>query len=93
MVRRIFKENEAQILDTNLEEQLYLKGELADGTFLPEYSATTKFLKKSGIGDGRTANMTLKDTGDLYDETHVSYLKDSYLIDSQDWKADRLIER
>jgi hypothetical protein len=90
MVQAIFKENESQLIDTNFEEQLYLKGQLADGSSLPSYSPTTVFLKQSGDGDRRTENMTLKDQGDFYKGANVKYTKDGYLFGSTDEKADEL---
>jgi hypothetical protein len=90
MVQAIFKENESQLIDTNFEEQLYLKGQLADGSSLPAYSPTTVFLKQSGEGDRRTENMTLKDQGDFYKGANVKYTKDGYLFGSTDEKADEL---
>jgi hypothetical protein len=62
---------EAEIVRLNSIEQLYNKGERADGVSLGEYSPVTIQLKLNGQGDRRVDHVTLKDTGEFYGSMEV----------------------
>ena len=80
MMAKVFDESSLQVQSIDLNQiQLYDKGINADGLTLGEYSPVTigywKPLAASEGRDGKTSNVTLKDTGDFYNS--MKFEKDS----------------
>ena len=80
MMAKVFDESSLQVQSIDLNQiQLYDKGINADGLTLGEYSPVTigywKPLAASEGRDGKTSNVTLKDTGEFYNS--MKFEKDS----------------
>ncbi len=94
IVIAIVKDLSEVILDINRGEQLYLKGELSDGSFLDSYTSTTIAYKVATPGvDKRIENMTLKSTGGFYDGFKLMVTNDEIIITSTDEKTSELTGR
>lgn len=74
------------ILNLNKIDQLFNKGVDSLNASLGDYSPVTIEIKKSK--GQRTANITLKDTGDFYDSFFIEVRKDEIIIDGDSVKED-----
>lgn len=89
---KIIAEIQETILDIVREKQLYKKGISGLGARLvPPYTNYTKALKR--IKGQPTNRVTLKDTGDFYQEMYVTARDGKYFITSSDWKTPHLEEK
>ncbi|MDX5586493.1 MAG: hypothetical protein QNK20_16525 [Aureibaculum sp.] len=91
MVAQIIKELENVILDINRGDQLYLSGQLSDGSFLPDYRSGTIAEKVTGSGDKRIENMTLRDSGSFYNGFNLRVTTDKVEVYSSDSKTPELV--
>lgn len=85
-----FKENEHFALDLNTQDQLFERGEDAEGNKItPEYTPFTKMIKRQ---KGQpTDRVTLKDEGDFYRGFYVKSQKFPVIFDSRDSKTGELV--
>jgi hypothetical protein len=82
------KRAEAEIIDFNVEDQLYEKGINSQGKSIGDYQPFT-IAKKEGEGK-RTSNVTLRDEGDFHSSFKVKYGKDRFEITASDPKTEKL---
>lgn len=72
------------ILNLNREDQLYDKGVTADNVSLGGYAKETLYYKQNEAGkigrDTKTANITLKDSGEFYSTFKFSNESDGFVI-------------
>lgn len=83
------REHEAEIIDLNVEEQLYQKGIDREGQAIePAYTPFTVSIKqhKGQI----TSHVTLRDTGDFHRSFQISYGNDAFAFYATDPKAQKL---
>jgi len=85
----LVKENEAEVLDANTQEQLFEKGETAEGQpIAPGYRPLTVTIKRQ---KGQPTNrVTLRDTGDFHRSFFVNYGDNYFAIGAKDDKAEKL---
>lgn len=83
------KDNEAAILDLNIEDQLFQKGIDSDGQAItPGYTPLTISIKRQ---KGQpTDRVTLRDTGDFHRSFQISYGNDAFGIFATDPKSQKL---
>ncbi len=90
------KSAEDEIIEFNVEDQLYDRGIDSAGLSLGEYRKKTKVLKgiksAAGLGDGKVSNMTLRDTGDFHKSFKVKYGNDRFEIEATDPKTPEIID-
>jgi hypothetical protein len=77
-LENVVKSNAEQIADLNREQQLYFKGEDANGKKLLPYTNFTKQIKR--VKRQPFDRTTLNDTGDFFNAFEVDYQKASYLV-------------
>jgi hypothetical protein len=94
IVREILRDLEGVILDTNRGDQLYISGQLSDGSFLPPYKSSTVAYKVATPNvDKRIENMTLRDKGDFYSGFTLTVTDTEVIITSTDEKTGELTQR
>lgn len=83
------KDNEAEIIDLNIEEQLFQKGIDSEGQAItPGYSPLTISIKTA---KGQpTDRVTLRDTGDFHRSFQISYGNDAFAFFATDPKSQDL---
>ena len=83
------KDNEAAILDLNIEDQLFQKGIDSDGQAItPGYTPLTISIKRQ---KGQpTDRVTLRDAGDFHRSFQISYGNDAFGITASDPKSAKL---
>ena len=83
------KQFEAEILDYNTEEQLYLLGQDSTGAKLPgPYRPLTIEIKRA---KGQpTDRITLRDTGDFHESFRIDWQETEFKIQATDWKIGKL---
>lgn len=83
------KENEAEIIDLNVQEQLFQKGIDSEGQAItPGYAPLTISLKRQ---KGQpTDRVTLRDTGDFHRSFQISYGSDAFDFFATDPKSQEL---
>lgn len=89
MVLESVKDNEAAILDLNIEDQLFQQGIDSDGQAItPGYTPLTISIKRQ---KGQpTDRVTLRDEGDFHRSFQISYGNDAFGIYATDQKAQKL---
>lgn len=84
----------AEIIDYNVEDQLYELGIGSKGKSIGYYEPYTKErkeLKSSlGIGDGKISNVTLRDEGDFHSSFDVEFRENEFEIVANDPKTETL---
>lgn len=86
----------AEIIDYNVEDQLYELGidnrNKSIGDYEP-YTKERKQLKRDlGIGDGRISNVTLRDEGEFHKSFDVEFRDNEFEIVAHDPKTEKLQE-
>ena len=85
-------EDEPYICDMNTEDQLYERGVDRNGTEISSYAPyaeSTVWIKKQ---KGQpTTRVTLRDTGDFHRSFFVKAEEDSFSIEANDWKTEKLV--
>lgn len=83
-----------EIIDFNVEDQLYEEGINNKGQSLGEYQPYTKEKKQiksaAGVGDGKISNVTLRDEGRFHRSFKVKYSKDRFELTATDKKTEKL---
>ncbi len=84
----------AEIIDFNVEDQLYEEGIGSKGKSIGRYQPYTLQRKEAkqalGIGDGKTSNVTLRDQGDFHSSFDVEFRENEFEIIARDPKTDKL---
>lgn len=83
------KDNEAEIIDLNIEDQLFQKGIGSDGQAItPGYSPLTISIKRQ---KGQpTDRVTLRDTGEFHRSFEIRYGNDAFAFAATDPKTQKL---
>lgn len=90
-VKAELMENEAIIIDMNVEDQLYEKGITSKGVPIDSYAPyqpLTIALKR--IKNQPTNRVTLRDEGDFHRSFYLDFTEDSFTIKAADEKAEYL---
>lgn len=89
VVLKSVKDNEAAILDLNIEDQLFQQGIDSEGQAItPGYSPLTISIKRQKSQP--TDRVTLRDTGDFHRSFEMSYGNDAFGIYATDPKSQSL---
>lgn len=84
----------AEIIDYNVEDQLYERGIGSKGKSIGDYQPYTKERKQIksslGIGDGRIDHVTLRDEGDFQRSFDVKFKEYEFEIVATDDKTEKL---
>ena len=88
---QVAKQFEPEILDMNTEDQLFAKGQDAEGVSLGKYAPLTVSIK-SGLGQP-TNRVTLKDTGDFHRSFFARFVGKFITIGATDEKAEKIEDR
>lgn len=90
----IIRENEPFILDMNIEDQLYERGQTRLGvsiaSFAPYAPSTIQYKKANRQPYDR---VTLRDTEDFHKSFYLDIDSEKFEIKAKDWKADKLRSR
>ena len=84
-------ENEAIIIDMNVEDQLYERGVTSTNTSIASYAPYQPFTLHVKRAKGQpTDRVTLRDEGDFHSSFYLEFTDDSFTIKASDEKAEYL---
>lgn len=93
-VRDIIVDNEAYIVDLNVEDQLYERGVNALGVSISDYKPYSPFTVEIKRMKGQPTNrVTLRDTGDFHSSFYVEAGNEQFEIKAADDKTASLIKK
>lgn len=94
IAKKIVRDNDNILIDTNAQDQLYAKGVNRLGVRIDEYQPYRPLTIQVKIEKRQPYDrVTLKDTGEFYDSFYVETAEDRFYIKASDEKTNWLIKK
>lgn len=93
-IRETITDNEAFIIDMNVEDQLYQQGVNRNAVPISDYAPYRELtISIKRVKNQPTNRVTLRDTGDFHSSFYLQIGEDAFAIDARDSKTDDLIKK